>query len=45
MESDPVLAALSPERRDTLIAQAVGEGVWSLDLVLQGARETVFFDL
>ncbi|MDQ1231776.1 protocatechuate 3,4-dioxygenase subunit alpha [Sphingomonas sp. SORGH_AS_0879] len=45
LESDPVLAALSPERRDTLIAQAVGEGVWALDLVLQGARETVFFDL
>jgi protocatechuate 3,4-dioxygenase alpha subunit len=33
------------ERRDTLIARSGDNGVWWLDIVLQGLRETVFFDL
>ncbi|WP_083671802.1 protocatechuate 3,4-dioxygenase subunit alpha [Sphingomonas montana] len=41
---DPVLAQVSAGRRQTLIAQAV-DGVWRLDIVLQGLDETVFFDL
>ena len=41
---DPVLDAVPPARRETLIAQRV-DGVWWLDLVLAGERETVFFDL
>lgn len=44
-DGDPILALVPPERRHTLIAQAMGAGVWSLDLHLQGERETVFFDL
>lgn len=45
---DPVLAAVPAERRDTLIAGGDGEdgGVprYRFDVVLQGERETVFFD-
>lgn len=44
LEDDPVLAAVPPARRATLIAEPRGDGWW-LDLVLQGERETVFFDL
>ncbi|MFE8583465.1 protocatechuate 3,4-dioxygenase subunit alpha [Sphingomonas sp. NCPPB 2930] len=44
-DTDPVLALVPPERRATLIAVQGAPGVWSLDLVLQGARETVMFDL
>jgi protocatechuate 3,4-dioxygenase, alpha subunit len=42
---DPILALVPPSRRDTLIATRSADGVWWLDIVLQGARETVFFDL
>lgn len=42
--TDPVLAAVPPARRATLIAERRGV-VWWLDLILQGGRETVFFDL
>lgn len=48
LESDPVLAALDPSRRDTLVAERVLEPGgpvryrWSIHL--QGAGETVFFD-
>lgn len=45
LESDPVLALIPPERRDTLIARDEGQSVWSLDIHVQGERETVFFDL
>ena len=41
---DPVLAAVPPARRGTLIAERRNE-TWWLDIVLQGERETVFFDL
>lgn len=47
-ESDPVLGYVPAERRATLIAQPVeGEGVttYRFDIVLQGAGETVFFNL
>jgi protocatechuate 3,4-dioxygenase alpha subunit len=44
-DTDPVLAAVPSERRDTLIARRRDDGCWWLDIHLQGARETVFFDL
>lgn len=44
-DDDPVLASVPPERCDTLIAMPQEEGVWALDLVLQGEGETVFFEL
>lgn len=44
-DTDPVLAMVPAGRRDTLIARPAGAGVWTLDLVLQGPGETVFFDL
>ncbi|XDF37160.1 protocatechuate 3,4-dioxygenase subunit alpha [Paracidovorax avenae] len=47
--ADPVLASVPAERRHTLIAQRVdaGEGsvVYRFDIHMQGAQETVFFDL
>ena len=44
--SDPVLALVPADRRETLMAQPVDgkPGRWSFDLHLQGPRETVFFD-
>lgn len=44
-ETDPLLASLPAERRRTLIAKPAGEGVWRLDIRLQGADETVFLAL
>lgn len=44
-DADPVLAAVPPERRATLIADGQGHGHWRLDIHLQGSRETVFFAL
>jgi protocatechuate 3,4-dioxygenase alpha subunit len=43
-ETDPILALAPAERRDTLIARKVGDA-WRFDIVLQGERETVFFDI
>ncbi|MEV4236511.1 protocatechuate 3,4-dioxygenase subunit alpha [Nocardia sp. NPDC050408] len=42
--SDPVLTAVPPERRGTLIA-ANGPDGYVFDVYLQGERETVFFDV
>jgi protocatechuate 3,4-dioxygenase alpha subunit len=46
-EADPVLRAVAPQRRQTLIARRV-EGndlpTYRLDIHLQGAQETVFFN-
>lgn len=42
--SDPVLALVPPERRDTLIAKRGPDGVFRLDIRLQGEGETVFFE-
>lgn len=41
---DPLLAALPPERRATLLARLT-DGRWHWDIRLQGDGETVFLDL
>ncbi len=44
--TDPMLTLVEdPARRATLIAKPDGAGVWVLDIVLQGAGETVFLDV
>ncbi|QYY27977.1 MULTISPECIES: protocatechuate 3,4-dioxygenase subunit alpha [Cupriavidus] len=43
--ADGVLALVPAERRGTLIATAQGNGTLRWDVVLQGAGETVFFDI
>jgi protocatechuate 3,4-dioxygenase, alpha subunit len=44
--TDPVLAMVEdPARRATLVAKPAGDGVWTLDIVLQGEGETVFLDV
>ncbi len=43
---DPVLNLIEdPARRATLIAQPNGAGAYHLDIALQGAGETVFFEI
>ncbi len=42
---DPLLAAIDPARRGTLLAQPSGDGTWTLDIRLQGEAETVFLDV
>lgn len=42
---DPILARVESERRSTLIAPRLSEGRYGFEIVLQGARETVFFDV
>lgn len=43
--TDPVLGSVPAERRETLVAQCRdGEAVYDFEIVLQGKRETVFFD-
>ncbi|HEX3476908.1 MAG TPA: hypothetical protein VHT91_17910 [Kofleriaceae bacterium] len=42
--ADPLLAALPPERRATLLAR-LDDGRWRWDIRLQGDGETVFLDL
>jgi protocatechuate 3,4-dioxygenase, alpha subunit len=42
---DPVLALVPANRRDTLIARCVGEQRYRFNIVMQGAGETVFFDV
>jgi protocatechuate 3,4-dioxygenase alpha subunit len=47
-EHDPVLAAVLPERRATLLAQrepGTGKAVYRFDIRMQGPDETVFFDI
>ncbi len=49
--TDPVLALVPADRRDTLIARRAeadgleGQAVYRLDIVLQGRGETVFFNI
>lgn len=46
--ADPVLCAVPPERRATLLArrdERAGRIVYHFDIHMQGERETVFFDL
>ena len=42
--TDPVLASVPEDRRETLIAKSVGAGQLQWNVVLQGEGETVFFD-
>lgn len=44
--SDPILALVPPDRRDTLMAKPdpAKPGLYRFDIRLQGADETVFFD-
>ena len=42
-DTDPVLALLEDDRRESLIARKV-DGGYALDIHLQGEQETVFFD-
>ena len=42
--ADPILALVPAERRSTLIACSVSDGVLEWNVVLQGKNETVFFD-
>lgn len=42
--ADPILARIeSPQRRDTLVAEPLGEGAYRFEIRLQGEGETVFF--
>ena len=43
--TDPVLDALDPARRATLLATTERDGVYRFDIRLQGENETVFFDV
>jgi len=43
--SDAVLAAVPPDRRATLIARSDGDNAYRFDIHMQGAQETVFFDI
>lgn len=45
-ETDPVLSLIEDTAaRRTLIARAAGDGVWRLDIRLQGDNETVFMEI
>lgn len=44
-DTDPVLEAVEPARRGTLIAQPAGNNTWNLDLRLQGENETVWMEV
>jgi protocatechuate 3,4-dioxygenase, alpha subunit len=43
--ADPVLNLVPADRRSTLIAQRGADGSYAFDIRIQGAAETVFFDL
>jgi protocatechuate 3,4-dioxygenase alpha subunit len=43
-ETDPILELVPPERRPTLIATKIGDE-WTIDLHVQGEKETVFFEI
>jgi protocatechuate 3,4-dioxygenase, alpha subunit len=45
LDDDPVLQLVSAERRSTLVARKTGERLYHFDVILQGDRETVFFDV
>jgi protocatechuate 3,4-dioxygenase alpha subunit len=44
-DGDPVLRAVPADRRATLVAEQVDDSTYRFDIVLQGAGETVFFDV
>ena len=41
---DAILQLVPAARRDTLLGRKTGDGTYRFDLVIQGPRETVFFD-
>lgn len=41
---DPVLKLVASDRRSTLVARKVAQGVLEWNVILQGTEETVFFD-
>jgi protocatechuate 3,4-dioxygenase, alpha subunit len=43
--ADPILTLVPEARRETLIARRVRDGAYAFDIVMQGSRETVFFDV
>ena len=45
LDGDPLLSLVTADRRDTLVARRVADGAWQFTVRLQGAGETVFFDL
>jgi protocatechuate 3,4-dioxygenase alpha subunit len=45
LATDPILKLVEPARRATLVAKNAGGGALQWNVVLQGSRETVFFDL
>lgn len=42
---DPLLALIEPKRRASLLAKPAGPGAYRWDIAMQGAGETVFFDV
>lgn len=44
VDTDPVLTLVPADRRDTLLAERLADDRFRFDVVLQGPRETVFFD-
>ena len=42
---DPILALVPAHRQPTLLAAAVSDHEYRFDVILQGAHETVFFDV
>ncbi len=42
---DPILTRIPPERLPTLLAKREAPGAYRFDIHIQGARETVFFDI
>lgn len=42
---DPVLSSVPEDRQHTLLAKEAAPGVWRFDIHMQGADETVFFDV
>ncbi len=43
--SDPILALVPADRRDTLIAKKQADGVYRFDIRVQAENETVFFEV
>jgi protocatechuate 3,4-dioxygenase, alpha subunit len=43
--ADPILNLVEPSRRSTLVARKIADGMLEWNIILQGAVETVFFDL
>jgi protocatechuate 3,4-dioxygenase alpha subunit len=45
LADDPILRLVPDARRATLIAKRDDDGTFRFDIVVQGANETVFFDV